>query len=171
MWNPKTEDRGGVLVQPNGSTLTEKERRLAGLDFKLSYVPLRDNQFRSFNWGTEVLFSDNNFLFDPDGTPASGDEFRGNVNSLGLYSYVNYKWSRQWSAGFLFDYLQNAQNHSDETYAYSPFITFALSHWNQLRLQYTHTDRSAISGLKPDDAIYLQWCWIIGAHSHGWSQR
>ncbi len=179
LWNPKTEDRGGVLVQPNGSTLTEKERRLAGVDFKLSYVPLRNNQFRSFTWGTEVLFSNDRFLFDPDGSldPAlsspslSGDEFKNSVNSLGLYSYVNYKWSRQWSAGFLFDYLQNAQNHDDETFAYSPFVTYALSHWNQLRLQYTHTDRSAISGLKPDDALYLQWTWIIGAHSHGWSQR
>ena len=172
LWNPKTQDRGGVMVEPNGvSTYTEKERRLAGLDFKVSYVPLRDNQFNSFTWGTEILFSDNDFLFDPDGLPATGDEFRGNENSLGLYSYVNYKWSRQWSAGFLFDYVQAAQNHDDVTTAYSPFVTFALSHWNQLRLQYTHTDHGALSGLKPDDAIYLQWAWIIGAHSHGWSQR
>ena len=170
--NPKTEDRGGALLQPNGiSTLTEKERRLAGLDVKLSYVPLQNNQFQSFTWGTEVLYSDNRYLSDPDGTPSSGDEFDENVGSVGLYSYVTYKWSRQWSAGFLFDWVQSAQNHSDETTAYSPFITFALSHWNQLRLQYTHTDHNAVSGLKPDDAIYLQWAWIIGAHSHGWQQR
>ena len=172
LWNPKTQDRGGALLQPNGvTTLTEKERRLAGVDWKISYVPLRENQFNSFTWGTEILFSDNNFLFDPDGIPANGDEYRGDVNSLGLYSYVNYKWSRQWSAGFLFDYMQSVQNHDDETFAYSPFVTYALSHWNQLRLQYTHTDHNAISGLKPDDAIYLQWTWIIGAHSHGWTQR
>jgi hypothetical protein len=170
--NPKTEDRGGALLQPNGiSTLTEKERRLAGFDVKLSYVPLQNNQFQSFTWGTEVLYSDNRYLSDPNGIPASGDEFAENVGSVGLYSYVTYKWSRQWSAGFLFDWLQSAQNHSDETAAYSPFITFALSHWNQLRLQYTHTDHNAVSGLKPDDAIYLQWSWIIGSHSHGWQQR
>ncbi len=171
LWNPKTEDRGGALVQPDGSTATEKQRRLAGVDFKLSYVPLRDNQFKSFTWGTEVLFSDNNYLFDPNGIPATGDEYRGDVSSLGMYSYVSYKWSRRWSAGFLFDYVQSAQNHNDETFAYSPFVTFALSHWNQLRLQYTHTDHDAASGLQPDDAIYLQWAWIIGAHSHGWTQR
>lgn len=172
LWNPRTQDRGGAILEPNGvSTYTEKERRLAGLDVKLTYVPLRDNQFKSFTWGTEILFSDNNFLFNPDGIPASGDEFHGNVNSLGLYSYASYKWSRQWSAGFLFDYVQAAQNHSDETFAYSPFVTFALSHWNQLRLQYTHTERSPASGPKSDDAIFLQWAWIIGAHSHGWSQR
>jgi len=178
LWNPKTEDRAGVLVQPNGSTLTERERRVAGLDLKLSYVPLQNNQFRSFTWGTEVLYSDNRYLTDPDGSldPAkagtlSGDEFNGKVGSLGLYSYATYKWHRQWSAGFLFDWVQNAQNHSDQTYAYSPYITWALSHWNQLRLQYTHTDHNAVSGLRSDDAVYLQWAWIIGSHAHGWQQR
>ncbi len=184
LWNPKTQDRGGVLVQPNGSTLTENERRVAGVDLKVSYVPLRNNQFRSFTWGTELLYSDSRYLMDPDGSlnPAnptgtagwpklSGDEFDGYVGSFGLYSYVSYKWSRQWSAGFLYDWVQNAGNHSDVTAAYSPFVTFALSHWNQLRLQYTHTDHNAVSGLKPDDAVYLQWAWIIGAHSHGWTQR
>jgi hypothetical protein len=180
LWNPKEQDRGGfdAFTGSGGIPLTERERRLVGLDFKLSYVPLRNNQFRSFTWGTEVLYSDNRYLADPDSSlltnsppVSSGDEFSTRVGSLGLYSYVNYKWSRQWSAGFLFDYVQSPQNHSDETFDYSPFITFALSHWNQLRLQYTHTDHNAVSGLHPDDAIYLQWAWIIGAHSHGWQQR
>jgi len=178
LWNPKTEDRAGLLVQPSGSTLTERERRVAGLDLKLSYVPLQNNQFRGFTWGTEVLYSNNRYLFDPDGSldPAnggalSGDEFTDHVGSLGLYSYATYKWHRQWSAGFLFDWVQNAQNHSDQTYAYSPYITWALSHWNQLRLQYTHTAHNAVSGLRSDDAVYLQWAWIIGSHAHGWQQR
>ena len=179
LWNPATQDRGGVSVQADGGTLTERERRLAGLDFKLSYVPLRDNQFSSSTWGTEVLYSDNRYRFDPNGNwnpanpfsgPGDGEHLNG-VGSLGFYSYVSHKWSRQWSAGFLYDWVQAAWNHSDQTSAYSPFITFAFSHWNQLRLQYTHTDHNAVSGFKPDDAVYLQWAWIIGAHSHGWTQR
>jgi hypothetical protein len=170
--NPSTQDRGGPLVQPNGiETLTESERRVAGLDLKLSYVPLRNNQFQRLDWGTEVLYSDSRYLFDPDGVGANGDEFYGDVGSLGLYSYVTYKWHRQWSGGFLFDYVQSAQNHNDETFAYSPYLTWALSHWNQIRLQYTHTDHNAVSGLRPDDAVYLQWTWIIGSHSHGWQAR
>jgi hypothetical protein len=179
LWNPKEQDRGGfdAFMDSNGNPITERERRLGGADFKVSYVPLQNNQFCSFTWGTEVLYSDNRYLADPDaslaGTPPvySGDEFTTRVNSLGGYSYVNYKWSRQWSAGALFGYVQSPENHSDVTTEYSPFITFALSHWNQLRLQYTHTDHNAASGLKPDDAIYLQWAWIIGSHSHGWQQR
>src|ERR1035441_4134855 len=149
--NPSTQDRGGVLVQPNGIpglstlTLTEKERRVAGLDLKLSYVPLRNNQFQRLDWGTEVLYSDSRYLFDPDGIAGNGDEYNGNVGSLGMYSYVTYKWHRQWSAGFLFDWVQSAQNRNDETFAYSPYITWALSHWNQIRLQYTHTEHNAVS--------------------------
>lgn len=177
--NPHTQDRGGVMVLANGSTQTERARRLAGVDLKVSYVPLANNQFRRFDWGTEVLFSDNKYQFDPDGSlnPAnaapglSGDEFTGNVGALGLYSYVNYRWNREWSAGFLFDWVQSAADKNAETYAYSPFVTYALSHWNQLRLQYTHTEPNAATGFRPDDAVYLQWAWIIGAHSHGWSQR
>ncbi|MGD0258933.1 MAG: hypothetical protein ABSD29_03820 [Verrucomicrobiota bacterium] len=170
--NPSTQNLGGALAQPNGvTTLTEKERRVAGFDLKVSYVPLRNNQFQRLDWGTEVLYSDSRYLFDPDGKPGSGDDYDGNVGSVGLYSYVTYKWHRQWSAGFLFDYVQSAENHNDVTVAYSPYITWALSHWNQLRLQYTHTDHNAVSGLHPDDAIYLQWAWIIGSHAHGWQQR
>ena len=170
--NPKTQDRGGALLQANGiSLLTEKERRLAGIDVKLSYVPLRDNQFRSLTWGTEVLYSDNRYQSDPDGIPNNSDEFDENVGSVGLYSYVTCKWSRQWSAGFLFDWVQSDQNNSAVTSAYSPYITYALSHWNQLRLQYSHTDCNAATGRQPSDAVYLQWAWIIGAHSHGWQQR
>ena len=40
-------------------------------------MPLRNNQFRSLTWGTELLYSDNRYLFDPDGTPSSGDEYIG----------------------------------------------------------------------------------------------
>ena len=62
-------------------------------------------------------------------------------------------------------------NKQDKANAYSANITWALSHWNQLRLQYTYTDHNAASGLSADNAVYLQWNWIIGAHSHGWQQR
>lgn len=163
--NDKTQSEG------EDPALMQKQRQLAGLDLKLTYFPLRDNQFRSFTWGTEMLYSDNSYLADPDETPGTGDEFNQDVGSLGLYSYVTYKWSRHWSAGFLYDWLQSATDSNDETAAYSPFVTYALSHWNQLRLQYTYTDQDPVSGLEDNDALYLQWTWIIGAHSHGWQQR
>ncbi len=40
LWNPNTDSHGGSPVQPNGSTLDEKERGLVGTDIKFSYMPL-----------------------------------------------------------------------------------------------------------------------------------
>jgi hypothetical protein len=175
LWNPKTDaqwaDPGGAnppFPIVAGNTFTERERRLWGIDWVVSYKPLRNNQFESLTWGTEVLFSDNSY----DVTDSSGNTFTGrSVSSVGLYSYLTYKFHRQWSTGFLFEYVENQVNNQDKTYAYSPYVTWALSHWNQLRLQYTHTDPNAGSGRLTDNAVYLQWAWIIGSHSHGWQQR
>ena len=91
LFNPHTVDHGGVLTQPDGSTFTERERNLVGMDFSLRNVPLRDNQFRGFTWGNEILFSDNRYFVDPDGVSGSGDEFSKSVGSVGLYSYAAYK--------------------------------------------------------------------------------
>jgi hypothetical protein len=93
------------------------------------------------------------------------------VGSTGLYSYLAYRFDRPWTAGFLYEWLEGAQNANARTSAYSPYITWYLSHWDQLRLQYTHTDNNAATGLKPNDAVYLQWAWIIGSHAHGWQER
>ena len=150
------------------NTFTERERRLYGADLVLSYKPLQNNQFEGVTWGTEVLYSDNRYDVTDPSRNALPDS---TVGSVGLYSYLTYKFHRQWSTGFLYERVENEVNKQDKTYAYSPYLTWSLSHWNQLRLQYTHTDHNAASSLSADNAVYLQWAWIIGAHSHGWQQR
>ncbi|MGA2401129.1 MAG: hypothetical protein ABSG91_05405 [Syntrophobacteraceae bacterium] len=179
--NPETINRGGVLALPNGdpvtlpqfpgSRLSQTGRSLEGVDFTLSYKPLRNNQFQSITWGTEVLRSGSSFDVMPTTGGARFSPFSQSVESYGMYSYLTYKWSREWSAGFLAEWLEDSWNNSSRTFAYSPYITWATSHWSQLRLQYTHTEPNAVSGLRPDDAVYLQWAWIIGSHAHGWQQR
>ncbi len=150
-----------------GNTFTERERRLVGADLMLSWKPLRNNQFQTVTWGTEVLYSDNRYDVGPSGGPVS----KQSVSSHGLYSYLIYKWHRQWSGGVQYEWLEDMVNKQAKTSAESANITWALSHWNQMRLQYTHTDNNAATRLRPDDAVYLQWAWIIGAHAHGWQQR
>ncbi len=176
LWNPRTVAQWDPALNANGSnpfplfdgnTFTERERRLAGVDMVLSWKPLRDNQFEAVTWGTEVLYSDNRYDVGPAGGPVS----QQSVSSHGLYSYLIYRWHRQWSGGVQYERLENLANKQAKTSAESANITWATSHWNQLRLQYTHTDNNVSTGLRPDDAVYLQWAWIIGSHSHGWQQR
>lgn len=159
---------GGQLAQlDSGAVMTE--RRLAGADFSLKWVPLRDNQFQSLTWGNEALFSDNRYGALAKGIPVD----TVTVGAWGLYSYLTWKFSRVWSAGFCVNWVENNQNAIYHTTQYSPYITWALSHWNQLRLEYTHTEYTdnQVRGLPDNDALYLQLAWIIGAHSHGWQQR
>ena len=167
MWNPNTNSLGGPQLQPNGSIFTQRQRRLVGADVTLGYRPLRNNQFETLTWGTEVLYSDNRY----DVTSPYGAQSTQTVGSYGLYSYLAYKFDRQWTAGVVFDWVENVENNQARTSAYSTYVTWALSHWNQLRLQYTHTNNNAATGLQPYDAVYLQWAWIIGSHAHGWQER
>ncbi len=182
LFTPNEKDRGGAFLQPNGDNLTERQRRLLGADFMVRYLPLRNNQFKSLTWGSEVLYSDNRYnATAPDGTLLRNRD----VPSYGGYSYLAYRFHRQWTAGFEFEYVQNAQDKHQQTYEYSPYITWYLSHWNELRLQFTHTQPygkgvyegldgespAVVNSLRPNNAVYLQWAWIIGSHAHGWQER
>jgi len=175
LWNPKTNVQGSTVggaqsfTTSGSNTFNERERRLYGADLVLSYKPLRNNQFESVVWGNEVLYSDNRYdLTDTlSGTPAGSST----VGSIGLYSYLTWKFHRQWSTGLQYEFVENQLNKHDKTNAYSANVTWALSHWNQFRLQYTYTDPNAASGRSADNAVYLQWNWIIGSHAHGWQQR
>jgi hypothetical protein len=175
LWNPRTDAQWApdpanpAFPTVGGNTFTERERRLVGVDVVLSWKPLRNNQFQTVTWGTEVLHSDNRY--DVGTAPLGSTLPSQSVSSYGLYSYLTYKFHRQWTAGIQYEWLENEVNNQAKTSAESANITWALSHWNQLRLQYTHTDNNAATGLRPDDAVYLQWAWIIGSHAHGWQQR
>ncbi len=188
--NNRTDDRGGALVQADGSTLTERRRMVTGVDLTLRYQPLDAAAYRGFEWGTELLFNHGDYDFDPDGSldpanptgtpgfPAlSGDEFRGRVRTMGLYTYLATKLNREWTTGFLFDWVQNlpgvavAPYAQPDTYRYSPYLTWKPSETQMLRLQYSYTAERPASGRADDHAIYLQWTYVLGSHSHGFRDR
>ncbi len=164
--NPRTKDRGGAWSQPDGSTLTEKKRRLAGVDFSLCYTPFKDDRTPTLTWGNEVLYSDNRY----DDKPVRGSDFYESVRAVGLYSYLAYRINQKWTAGFLLDFCENEQNNKDRTSAYSPYLTYDISPSNKLRLEYTHTAHDYVP-YKDEDAIYLQWVWTLGSHSQGSKPR
>ena len=188
--NDRTDSRGGALVQADGSTLTERRRRVAGVDLTLRYQPLDAAAYRGFEWGTELLFNHGDYDFDPDGSldPANptgtagfpalnGDEFRGRVRTMGLYSYIATKLNREWTTGFLFDWVQNLPGvatgtaANSDTFCYSPYLTWKPSETHMLRLQYSYTAERPASGRADDHAIYLQWTYVLGSHSHGFRDR
>ena len=139
---------------------TQRDRYVGGADITLRYQPLGSAIREGYVWGTEVLYNSARF-----------DTLAGREESYGLYSYLEKKLGRQFSAGFLFDWMEEPADHQAETYRYSPYLTWHPSEFQFLRLQYSHTEPNRETGLRPSEAIYLQWSAIIGRHVHGFKQR
>jgi hypothetical protein len=142
---------------------TQRDRFIGGTDITLRYQPLSSSVYRGVVWGTEVLYNSANFETDPG--------IFNRERSVGLYSYVETKLSRQFKGGFLFDWLEDPANNEAVTYRYSPYVTWNPSEFQLLRLQYSRTQPSSATGFRPSDGVYLQWTAIIGRHVHGFKQR
>jgi hypothetical protein len=57
--------------------------------------------------------------------------------------------------------------------SYSPFLTWNLSEFNRLRLQYSYLNNNFRSADKAENGnqVFLQWTTVIGAHTHGFLSR
>jgi hypothetical protein len=92
--------------------------------------------------------------------------------SVGGYSYADLKLNKSWSTGFLFDYAPSIDNPAKKTLSYSPYITWNMSEFNRLRLQFTHMDdRVREDKAERGNQVFLQWTTVIGAHTHGFRGR
>jgi hypothetical protein len=145
------------------------ERHLAGIDITYRYLPLSQAGYRGLVWGTEVLFNREKrpiggFPTDPTVPPPTDFRHR---DAFGLYSYLEARLSRRFYPGFLFDYAQDIDRAVGDTKAYSPYLTFWLSEFHRLRLQYTYLDAPGAH----ENQFFLQWTAILGSHIHGFRDR
>ena len=88
-------------------------------------------------------------------------------NAVGLYSYVEARFSRQLFGGFLFDWTESIDPGVGDTFAYSPYLTIWASEFQRFRLQYTRFEAPG----DHENQFFLQWTVIIGSHVHGFRDR
>jgi hypothetical protein len=88
-------------------------------------------------------------------------------NAVGLYSYAEYRFSRQLFAGFLFDWAESIDPGVGETFAYSPYVTLWASEFQRFRLEYTRFEAPG----DHENQFFLQWTVIIGSHVHSFRDR
>jgi hypothetical protein len=88
-------------------------------------------------------------------------------NAVGLYSYVEYRFSRQLFAGFLFDWAESIDPGVGDTFAYSPYVTLWASEFQRFRLEYTRFEAPG----DHENQFFLQWTVIIGSHVHSFRDR
>jgi len=88
-------------------------------------------------------------------------------NAVGLYSYAEYRFSRQLFAGFLFDWAESIDPGVGDTIAYSPYLTLWASEFQRFRLEYTRFEAPG----DHENQFFLQWTVIIGSHVHSFRDR
>ncbi|MBI3306750.1 MAG: hypothetical protein HYZ84_02945 [Candidatus Omnitrophica bacterium] len=119
----------------------------------------------TFNWflpeGKTAKFQ-NEFYFQNRSTLV-----HPNDNPWGFYSLVDYRFSRKFSMGVRFDYLEplDVAGEHIRTTAISPYLTFWQSEFANFRLQFTHTDPAGADA-KSDNAIFLKANVLIGVDKH-----
>lgn len=96
-----------------------------------------------------------------------GASVHPNDNPWGFYSLLDCRFSRKFSAGIRFDYVEPLDIIGEHirTTAISPYLTFWQSEFANFRLQYTHTDPASANG-KSDEAIFLKANVLIGVDKH-----
>jgi len=147
---------------PNGG-----DRILNGIDVTYRYQPLSSVVYQGVTWGSEFFANSQQFPLTSDDVDV-GKRRR----SYGGYSYAEVKLNKNWSTGFLFDYAPSVEKPGLKTIGYSPYVTWNLSEFNRLRLQFTHAD-DRVREDKGDrgNQVFLQWTTVIGAHTHGFLGR
>ncbi len=87
----------------------------------------------------------------------------GRIDTFSLFTFGDFKFSRRWTAGLQFDYIQDTLDKDHRTCALIPFLTFWQSEFVRLRFQYNgvrHPDGEWRHGLA------MQSTWALGPHKH-----
>jgi hypothetical protein len=138
-------------------------RALTGIDATYRYQPLDSTLYQGFTLGAEFFGNSERV------ERASG--FR-RMFAPGGYLYGEARINREWAAGFLYDNAPSLVSPGKKTSGYSPFVTWNLSEFNRLRLQYSYLDDNVREDRSErGHQFFVQWTTVLGSHTHGFRTR
>jgi len=134
------------LTGPNDSSRTTS---IATGDLTYKWKPVKMNTYRSITWQSEFYYGHANLL----------DNF--SVNSMGLYSFLQYQLSKRWFLTGRYDYAQKPYNKNIVEQAYSLTGGWYATEFSKIEFEGKTTDENI------DKRFYqawLRWIFVIGAH-------
>jgi hypothetical protein len=163
---------------PNASGSSTRTS-IYGADLKVKWQPhTNDNGWPFVIWQTEGVhrtYGTQLQNVDPDGIPASGDEFTAPGDTLrddGFYSYLLWGCQRDWIVGLRYEYATSHGDGAtprdddplrDDRTRISPLVIWQPTHFSRLSLQYNY---DVADHLQHDDAhsIWLRVEFLFGQH-------
>ena len=131
----------------------------AGLDISFLWEPVNQAKYRSLEWRSEFLYV---YKEEPGGS---------DTETYGGYSYLQYKFRRNWIVGVRGDILEGDLFGGEDTppissswlWQASPYLTWRQSPWVRLRLEYDHVNGQPEG---TENRILFQATFAAGPHKH-----
>ena len=129
------------------------EVNIFGIDSTLIHLAGPDQRIK---WQSEV------FIVDRDEAAAGLKD-----TTLGAYSVLDYRFSKQWSAGARLDYAELIDHPltdpDDADHGYTGYVTFYQTDFARWRFQFNHWD---LASGEDDNQVMVQGIFAIGDHKH-----
>ena len=134
------------ITGPNDSSRTTS---IAAADLTYKWKPVQMNTYKSVTWQSEFYYGHANLL----------ENF--SVNSIGLYSFLQYQLAKRWFLTGRYDYAQKPYDKTIVQQAYSLTAGWYATEFSKIELEGKTTDDNIE---KRFYQVWLRWIFVIGAH-------
>ena len=134
--------------------------QLYGVDWNYDWRPPARALYRGLELRGELLWQ-------------RRDSAQGTFDSLGAYTYGNYRLNRRVLVGLRADWTELPSARGEELWGVSPYVDWWQSEWVRVRVQYSHStgilggeEEESAFERKKDNRLFFQVTWALGPHKH-----
>lgn len=149
------------------------QTKIYGVDLSYRWRPLRRSGYHQFLWRTEAYFTQKRLRSEetatsPLGLSVASEELAAAVdnvrNSVGLYSYGEYRLSQRFWLGTRFDWTEIPAAVRKEEWGIEPYLTFAPTEFGFFRIAYQYAESDQLER-NQSNRVWLQYNFSIGPHA------
>ena len=133
-----------------GENDSARTTNIAAADLTYKWKPLQRNTYHLFTWQSEFYFSN------------AHTEMR-TVNSMGLYSLINFQFAKRSFACARYDYSNLPFNNKYIEQAYSLTLGWYATEFQKIEIEGKTTDSNFAFSKRYYEAM-LRWIFVIGSH-------
>jgi len=132
-----------------GSNSSNLRTNIGAVDLTYKWKPVQLNTYKSFTWQSEAYFSNSNISKDTV------------VNSFGLYSFINFQFSRRLFFTGMYSFSNKPYSSNTKENSYSATIGWYATEFQKIEIEGKRTT----SNVEEDRfQVLLRWIFVIGTH-------
>jgi hypothetical protein len=132
-----------------GHNFYDLRTNIAATDLTYKWKPVQFNTYQSFTWQSEAYFSNADTLNHKV------------VNSFGMYSFINFQFSRRMFFTGMYSYTNKPYSASTIENSYSATIGWYATEFQKLEIEGKTTSSNME---KEQNQILFRWIFVIGTH-------